>query len=167
MTKVPSLIIRPMTGTDATQVLKIYEMGIKTGNATFETRVPSWKKWNDGHLGHSRFVSETNKIVTGWVALSPVSKREAYRGVAEISIYIHKDFTGKGIGSALMERVINSSEDNGIWTLVAIVFPENEPSVRLHQKYGFREIGYREKISKIRGVWRNTVMFERRSRKTG
>jgi L-amino acid N-acyltransferase YncA len=159
--------IREMTESDSAAVLEIYRMGIETKNATFEKEVPSWTDWSTGHLNHSKFVALIDKEITGWVALSPVSKREAYRGVSEISIYIHRDHWGKGIASALMEKVIDSSEKNGIWTLFAVVFPENRASLLLHEKHGFRIIGRREKISKIDGIWRDTIMLERRSKIEG
>jgi phosphinothricin acetyltransferase len=161
------IIIREMENSDSKRVLEIYKMGIGTKMATFETNVPPWKEFNKNHLDHSRFVAEIDGSVIGWVALSPVSKRDAYRGVAEISIYIHKSHWGKGLGSVLMERVIKSSEDTGIWTLFASVFPENKATVSLHKKHGFRVIGTREKISQIDGIWRDTLILERRSTRTG
>jgi L-amino acid N-acyltransferase YncA len=162
-----NMIIRPMQLTDSEQVLEIFRMGIDTKNATFETEVPSWQDWNENHFLHSRFVAETDGLVSGWVALSPVSKRFAYRGVAEVSVYIHNDYQGKGLGSVLMEKVIESSEENGIWSVYSAVFPENKSSIALHKKYGFRVIGIREKIGQIDGIWRDTVSLERRSTKTG
>jgi L-amino acid N-acyltransferase YncA len=167
MTPENNIVIRKMTGSDSDQVLEIYRMGIETGNATFEKKVPDWKKWTGNHLNHSRFVAERNGMISGWVALSPVSKRDAYRGVAEISIYIHKECRGMGIGSVLLEKIIESSERNGIWTLTAVVFPENQASVDIHRKHGFRIVGIREKISQIDGVWRDTMLLERRSCKAG
>jgi L-amino acid N-acyltransferase YncA len=160
-----SMVIREMLQSDSEGVLQIYKMGIETRNATFEKNVPSWQDWTLNHLHHSRFVAETDSEITGWVALSPVSKRDAYSGVAEISIYIHNAHQGKGIGSVLMEKVIDSSEENGIWTLFAVVFPENLASVKLHKKHGFRIIGTREKISQIDGIWRDTTLLERRSKR--
>lgn len=143
----------------------IYERGIATGNATFQTAAPaSWDEWDKGHLLHSRFVAVAGGKVVGWVALSPTSARHCYRGVCEISIYIDDAFQGKGIGSALMKAVIRSSEEHGIWSLYASTFPENKASIGLHQKFGFRVIGYREKIAEHHGVWRDTVLLERRSK---
>ena len=162
-----NLNIRTMEDADSEKVLEIYKMGIDTKNAAFETNVPSWQEWNANHLGHSRFIIDVEGVAAGWVALSPVSKREAYKGVAEISIYIHNNYRGKGLGSLLMQKVIESSEDNGIWTLYGVVFPENRASIQLHRKHGFRIIGSREKISRIDGNWRDTVILERRSRKIG
>lgn len=115
-------------------------MGLETRNATFETAVPSWQEWDSKHLTHSRFISEENGIGTGWAALTPFSARNVYRGVAEVSVYVASGFRGKKIGSGLMEQIIISSELNGIWTLVSSVFPENEATLKLHKKFGFREI---------------------------
>jgi L-amino acid N-acyltransferase YncA len=156
-------MIRNMLNGDSQKVLEIYKMGLETRNATFETIVPSWQEWDSKHLRHSRFVSEEDGIVTGWVALSPFSSREVYKGVAELSIYVSTFSRGKKIGSALMEKTIASSELNGIWTLVSSVFPENEATLQLHEKFGFRVIGRRERIAKLDGIWRDTVLLERRN----
>lgn len=157
-------MIREMTSRDSAVVLEIYKMGIHTRNATFETDIPAWADWDSKHLQHSRFVYTENNKVLGWAALSAVSARPAYKGVAEISIYIHKDFQSQGIGSKLMEKVIVSSENNGIWTLNSSVFPENSATLRLHEKFGFRIIGLKEKVARLDGRWRNTVLLERRSK---
>jgi phosphinothricin acetyltransferase len=156
-------MLRIMLKGDSQNVLEIYRMGLETGNATFETIVPSWQEWDSKHLSHSRFVSEEDGIVTGWAALSPFSSREVYKGVAELSIYVAAGFRGKRTGSGLMEIIIASSERNGIWTLFSSVFPENVATIKLHQKFGFREIGKRERIAKLNGVWRDTILLERRS----
>jgi L-amino acid N-acyltransferase YncA len=156
-------MIREMLQTDSESVLEIYRMGLETRNATFETIVPKWQDWDSRHLSHSRFVSEENGKITGWAALTPFSSRDVYRGVAEVSIYIAAGFRGKGIGSGLMNRLIDSSELNGIWTLVSSVFPENEATLGLHKKFGFREIGIRERIARLDGKWRDTILLERRS----
>lgn len=153
-----------MRHTDGNQVLEIYKMGIETRNATFETSIPSWDEWDSKHIKHSRFVFEQNGVILGWVALSQVSPRYVYRGVAEVSIYIDLNHSNKGVGSKLMDIVIHSSENNGLWTLQSSVFPENIATLKLHQKFGFRVIGYREKIAFLDGVWRNTIILERRSR---
>ena len=160
-------MIRKMTQKDGPRVLEIYKMGIETGNATFETSIPCWEDWNSGHLKHSRFVYTDNGKVLGWVALSPVSSRSAYEGVAEISIYIDTDTLGKGIGSLLIYQVITSSEEHGIWSLHSSVFPENTVTLKLHEKFNFRIIGTREKIAQIDGKWRDTILLERRSAMTG
>jgi L-amino acid N-acyltransferase YncA len=158
-------MIREMRQSDGESVLEIYRMGLETRNATFETTVPSCKEWDSKHLLHSRFVSDENGIISGWSALTPFSSREVYCGVAEISIYVASGFRGMKIGSRLMEHVINSSELNGIWTLVSSVFPENVATLRLHVKFGFRIIGKREKIARLDGKWRDTILMERRSSK--
>jgi L-amino acid N-acyltransferase YncA len=157
------IIVREMVPADSRRVLDIYRMGLETGNATFETKVPVWQQWDSRHLPHSRFVAEVNGFVTGWAALSSYSTREVYRGVAELSIYVAEDFRGKNIGSELMINIISSSEKNGIWTLISSVFPENKATLRLHEKYGFRIIGRRERIAMLNGVWRDTILLERRS----
>lgn len=156
-------MVRNMLNSDSQKVLEIYRMGLETKNATFEISVPSWQEWDSKHLRHSRFVSEEDSIIAGWAALSPFSSREVYKGVAELSIYVATGFRGKKIGSALMEKLITSSELNGIWTLVSSVFPENEATLKLHAKFGFRVIGRRERIAKLDGIWRDTILLERRS----
>lgn len=157
--------IEKLTQSHWQEVAVIFKEGIQTKNATFRTQVPSWEKWNASHYQHSRFIAvEVNEVV-GWCAIAPVSTRFEYRGVAEVSVYVKQGVVGKGIGSLLMAAVIKSSEENGIWTLYSSLFPENEASVKLHLKYGFRKIGYREKIAQLDGVWRDTVLYERRSKK--
>jgi L-amino acid N-acyltransferase YncA len=156
-------MVREMQQADSQNVLEIYRMGLETRNATFETQVPSWQEWDTKHLPHSRFVFEENGKVTGWAALTPFSAREVYAGVAEVSIYVASGLRGKKIGSSLMEQVIISSELNGIWTLVSSVFPENEATLKLHSKFGFRVIGKRERIAQLKGKWRDTILLERRS----
>jgi L-amino acid N-acyltransferase YncA len=159
--------IREMISTDSLRVLEIYRMGIETGNATFETQVPDWKTWDLKHLPHSRFVSENNGYVSGWVALSSFSSREVYCGVAEVSIYVDALFRRKGIGSALMNRLILASEKKNIWTLFSSVFPENEATLNLHLHHGFRITGKRERIAQLHGIWRDTLLLERRSSVAG
>jgi phosphinothricin acetyltransferase len=156
-------IVRDMLQGDSKSVLEIYRMGLETRNATFETTVPTWQEWDSKHLSHSRFVSESEGNIVGWAALTPFSTREVYRGVAEVSVYIANGFRAKGIGSGLMEKIIISSELNGIWTLVSSIFPENEATLKLHTKFGFRIIGKREKIARLDGLWRDTILLERRS----
>ncbi len=160
-------MLTEMTERDSPDVLKIYQMGLETRNATFETTVPSWEIWNSKHHKHSRLVYIENTNVVGWAALSPTSAREVYGGVAEVSIYVHANFKGRGIGSQLMEKLLISSEENGIWSLFSSVFPENSATIKLHEKFGFRVLGYREKIAQLDGKWRNTVLLERRSKKIG
>ena len=146
------------------EAAKIYQAGIDTKNATFRNQIPSWENWNATHHQHSRFVVVENKNVLGWCAISPVSEREEYRGVAEVSVYVSLSSLGKGLGSLLMKSLIKSSEENGIWTLYSSLFPENKGSVHLHLKNSFRCIGKREKIAQQDGIWRDTVLFERRSK---
>ncbi|MGL6126981.1 GNAT family N-acetyltransferase [Chryseobacterium artocarpi] len=148
-------------------IANIYKQGIETGIATFETTVPTWETWNEIKLLHSRFVAVDNNDVLGWVALSKVSNRCVYEGVAEVSIYIAENHRGKGVGKILMENVIKESETNGIWTLQSGMFAENEATIALHKIVGFRIIGYREKIGKLAGVWKDNVIMERRSKVVG
>lgn len=148
-------------------VKEIYRLGLLTRNATFETQVPDFETWDHKYHAHLRWVSTWNDTVVGWAGLLPVSARKVYEGVAEVSIYIHPEHSGKGIGKQLMQYLIDESEKAGIWTLYSSIFPENHASIRLHQFTGFREIGYREKIAQLDGKWRNTVLFERRSKIVG
>lgn len=150
------------------EALAIYAQGVQGRNATFETEVPDFITWKKKFHPHLFWVAmDDNGKVMGWAALQPVSNRKVYEGVVEVTIYIDQLFAGMGIGSALMSHLIDKSEEAGIWTLYSSIFPENIASIRLHRKHGFREIGYREKIGQIDGVWRNTVLFERRSKKAG
>jgi L-amino acid N-acyltransferase YncA len=149
-------------------VKEIYDFGIATGNATFQTEAPSWNEWDKNHLKGSRLVAiDDNEIVMGWVALTPVSGRCVYAGVAEVSVYIHPNHQSKGVGKKLMEELILVSERQNLWTLQAGIFPENKASLRLHEQAGFRKVGYREKIGKLKNVWRDTVLLERRSKNVG
>ena len=148
---------------DWDEVRVIYLEGIATGNATFESTAPSWEEWNASHLPHSRLVTRTNNEVVGWAALSAVSRRAVYAGVAEVSIYVKSAHRGKGIGRGLLAQLIIESEAHGIWTLQAGIFPENEQSLSLHKHAGFREIGRRERIGCMHGVWRDVILLERRS----
>jgi L-amino acid N-acyltransferase YncA len=157
-------MIDQMTPNDWEQVRAIYLEGIRTGNSTFETDAPTWAKWNEGHLSVARLVMRDGEMVLGWAALSPVSKRAVYRGVVEVTVYVTETARGKGIGRALLEALIAESENNGVWTLQASIFPENTPSVELHLSCGFREVGRRERIAMLNGVWRDTLLFERRRR---
>ncbi|HNX65581.1 MAG TPA: N-acetyltransferase family protein [Bacteroidales bacterium] len=144
-------------------VKRIYESGIKTKNATFETSAPEWDSWNRAHRGDCRLAASVNDRVVGWAALSGVSGRCVYSGVAEVSIYVDPGFTGKGVGSILMEELIRESETKGIWTLQAGIFPENIASLKLHGKHGFRTVGIRERLGKLDNKWRDVVLMERRS----
>ncbi len=157
-------MIRNLKPKDFPAVRQIYRYGLSTGNATFETELPTWEGWDRSHLFHSRFVHEHSLAgITGWAALSPVSDREAYRGVAEVSVYLGAEFLGQGIGTRLLTALVDSSEKHGVWSLYSSLFPENAASIALHEKCGFREVGFREKIGCLDGIWRNTVIMERRS----
>ncbi|MFN5889082.1 MAG: GNAT family N-acetyltransferase [Bacteroidota bacterium] len=146
------------------EVSVIFKQGIESGNATYETQSPSWQEWDKGHLPQVRFVALDQGQVIGWIALSPVSNRFVFRGVAELSIYIHDNFQGRGVGAQLMEAAIESSVAEGIWMLQSGIFPENVGSIALHKKFGFREVGYRERIGQMpkSGEWRDIVLLERR-----
>ena len=149
-------------------VARIYAEGIATGNATFQKDIPSWEEWDISHLQNCRFVAlNTEGVVLGWAALTPVSGRCVYAGVAEVSVYVTPQYSGHGVGKMLMNALIESSETEGLWTLQAGIFPENIGSVRLHESVGFRQIGRRERIGKMDGVWRDTLLLERRSEKVG
>ncbi len=162
-----SVIVEEMLPVNWQSVVDIYVQGFSTKNATFQTEAPTWQEWNKNHSENLRFVALINGVVTGWAALSPVSSRAVYAGVMEVSVYVHEDYRGKGIGNALLERLITESETKNIWTLQSGIFTENNPSIALHQKLGFRKIGYREKVGKMDGVWRDTVLMERRSKIAG
>jgi L-amino acid N-acyltransferase YncA len=144
-------------------VRQIYAEGIATGNATFETELPNWEKWNSTHRPDCRLVARKGKQILGWAALSPVSSRRVYAGVAEVSVYVGSSSHGHGVGTALLKALIEHSERNGIWTLQAGIFPENFASIALHKTYGFREVGIRHRIGKLGEVWRDTMLLERRS----
>lgn len=159
--------IRTLTANDWESVSSIYLDGIGTGEATFETRGPTWEEWNSNHLTAPRLVATSEERIVGWAALSPVSSRAVYAGVAEISVYVANDWRGKGVGRALLETLVLESEKNAIWTLLASIFPENVASMALHKSCGFREVGRRERIGKMNGVWRDTILIERRSKLVG
>lgn len=148
-------------------IAEIYRQGINTGMATFETAVPSWESWNENKLYHSRLIAFENNEALGWAAVSNVSSRCVYEGVAEVSIYVSENHRGKGVGKILMEHLIKESEANGIWTLQSGMFPENKATIALHQRFGFRIVGYREKIGKLQDVWKDSVIMERRSKVVG
>ncbi len=163
-----SITIHPMQAADWTVVAQIYAEGIATGEATFETEVPGWETWHASRLPHSRFVarSEAGEVV-GWAALSAVSSRCVYAGVAEVSVYVAPAAWGQGIGRQLLQTLIDSAEAEGIWTLQAGIFPENVASVTLHKKLGFRVVGRREKLGQQYGRWRDVLFLERRSQTVG
>jgi L-amino acid N-acyltransferase YncA len=147
-------------------VRAIYEEGIATGDATFETEVPSWEAWDAAHLGEHRLVARRGDEVVGWAALVPVSGRCVYAGVAEHSVYVAASARGQGVGRELLEALIASAEHSGIWTLQSGIFPENRASLRLHEVCGFRIVGTRERIGHHQGRWRDVILLERRSSAT-
>jgi L-amino acid N-acyltransferase YncA len=162
-----SVAVRIMQGGDWDAVRSIYLEGIATGLATFETEAPSWEDWDAKHLPAPRLIASDDEGVLGWAALSPVSGRRVYAGVAEVSVYVSASARGRGIGRTLLEELVKESESAGIWTLQASIFPENEASILLHKACGFRAVGTRHRIGKLNGVWRDTVLLERRSTVAG
>ncbi|NJB36420.1 N-acetyltransferase [Croceivirga sp. JEA036] len=160
--------LRYMLAKDWPTVSKIYAEGIATGIATFETNVPSYEDWDAGHLKNCRWVATEANHLIGWAALSPVSSRCVYGGVAEVSIYIASNARGKGIGKQLLQQLILDSEDNGYWTLQSGIFPQNKASVALHITCGFRHLGTRERIAQTKeGIWVDNLLLERRSKIIG
>lgn len=160
-------LIEPLTANDWAGVRAVYLEGISTGDATFETEAPAWEAWDAGHLRGARLVARSGREVLGWAALSPVSNRCVYGGVAEVSVYVAAAARGRGGGRALLAALVAASEACGIWTLQAGIMPENAASVRLHLASGFREVGRRERLGKLNGVWRDVLLLERRSQKVG
>jgi L-amino acid N-acyltransferase YncA len=144
-------------------VARIYGEGIATGLATFETEVPTWQRWDEGHLTAHRFVAIVDGDVVGWAAVSPVSDRCVYGGVVENSVYVAADARGKGVGRHLLATLIASTERDGIWTIQTGIFPENAASLRAHEAAGFRVVGCRERIGQLNGAWRDVLLLERRS----
>ncbi|HEY6196196.1 MAG TPA: GNAT family N-acetyltransferase [Candidatus Eisenbacteria bacterium] len=162
------LTLGAMAATDAGAVLAIYAEGIASGHATFQTEVPGWAEWDAAHFPSPRLVArDGDGVVLGWCALSPVSSREVYRGVAEESVYVAEAARGRGIGRALLEAMVRESEAAGVWTLQTGIFPENTASLALHEACGFRVLGVRERIGRHHGRWRDVVFMERRSRVAG
>jgi len=159
--------IEPMQDSDWPAVREIYRKGMETGDATFQTAVPEWAEWDAGHLRHSRLVTRDADAVGAWAALSPVSRRACYSGVAEVSIYVGEAYRGQGLGRRLLSALVAESEANGMWTLQAAIFPENRASIALHERVGFRRVGVRERIGQREGRWRDTVLLERRSKSVG
>lgn len=158
---------RTMVRSDWDAVSSIYEEGIATGFATFETKVPTYESWNATHMSSCRLVAIQNENILGWAALSPVSNRCVYGGIAEVSVYIAKNSRGMGVGKLLMKTLISESESEGLWTLQSGIFPENKGSIELHKKMEFRYIGKRERVGKLDGIWKDNVLFERRSKIVG
>ena len=161
------IVINDMEKDHWDHVLKIYLDGIATGIATFQTQAPAWEEWDRGHMSTCRLVAAVEKEIVGWAALSPTSSRSVYAGVAEVSVYVNNQNRGVGIGKALLDALVKTSEENGLWTLQAGIFPENIASLTLHKQMGFREVGIRERIGKMGDVWRDVVLLERRSNVQG
>ena len=159
--------IEEMKPQDWKAVRSIYRDGIATKNATFEAEAPGWDIWDGNHLDFCRFVVRFKGEVVGWAALSPISKRQVYSGVAEVSVYLAESVRGKGIGKVLLKKLVNASEKAGIWTLQGGIFPENEASIALHKACGFRIVGRRDRLGRMDGVWRDVVLMERRSTVAG
>jgi phosphinothricin acetyltransferase len=158
-----SVTIAPLEPGHWEAVRAIFQDGIEMGMATFEVTPPDWPAWSAAHRPDCRLVALDGDRVVGWAALSPVSARAAYAGVAEVSVYVARRRHGEGIGRRLLEALVAASESAGIWTLQAVVFPQNEASLRLHRRAGFRHVGRRERIARLRGAWQDTVLLERRS----
>lgn len=156
------MLVRPLHPDDYPAVAAVFAEGIATGLATFETEVPGWDEWDAGHLADHRFVAELDGEVVGWIAVVPYSRRAVYRGVGEESVYVAERARGRGVGHALLETVIESARDGGLWTLQAGVFTDNGASLALHRALGFREVGIRERIGQLDGVWRDVVLLELR-----
>lgn len=159
--------IRPITKDNFSEVVDIYKQGLATNIATFQNDLPQWEDWNKGHLDFCRISIYENNKMLGWTALTPVSSRCVYAGVAEVSVYIAQKERGKGIGKILLNELIKQSEANGIWMLQSGIFSENQSSIKLHEKCGFRMVGYREKIGKKNGIWKDTILMEYRSKNIG
>ena len=162
-----NLVLERLQPEDWEAVCRIYQEGIDTGQATFETAVPSWEEWDAGKLADPRLVARIEGVIAGWAALSLVSRRAVYAGIAEVSVYVAGDVHGQGVGKALLRELIMRSERNGYWMLQAVMFPENKASVALHRACGFRIVGTREKIGIHHGIWRDTILLERRSQIVG
>ena len=156
-----------MQPVDWPAVSRIYAEGIHTGFATFEKEIPSYDKWDKAHLKECRLVAWQDTEVVGWASLSPVSSRCVYGGVAEVSVYVSKEHRGKGVGRQLLLSLIDASEKAGFWTLQSGIFPENRASIQLHETCGFRLLGKRERVGKLDGIWKDNVLFERRSKTVG
>jgi phosphinothricin acetyltransferase len=171
--KFMALIITNMVAVDWPQVAAIYGEGIETGHATFASQPPAtWEEWRENKINSCSLVAKENHEIFGWAALRPISNRAVYAGVAEVSVYVSAKTRGKGVGSLLLHELIGKSEANGVWTLQAGIFPENQASLSLHFKHGFRQVGLREKMGKMtfgsyEGRWRDVVLLERRSKVAG
>ncbi len=156
--------LRPFKKEDFKKVSNVYAEGIATGIATFETEIPDWKTWNEKYIESCRIVAEIDAEVIGFAVLSQASKRKVYKGVAEVSVYVSDKNHGKGVGEELLKQLIAESEENGFWTLQAVIFSDNLASINLHKKCGFRIVGVRERIGKLKGKWHDNYFLERRSK---
>ena len=156
------MVVRPLVRSDWPDVERIYRDGLATGVATFETELPSWEMWNEAHLPAPRLVAERNTTIVGWVAVSRVSRRPAYRGVVEHSIYVDASARRSGIGRTLLEALVAEAPAHGIWTIQTSIIEANAPSLRLHESFGFRVVGRRERIAQLDGVWLDTLLLELR-----
>jgi len=162
-----SVTIAPLEPEHWEGVRAVFQDGIDSGIATFETTLGNWPAWDAAHRRDCRFVALADGVVVGWAALTPVSARSAYAGVAEVSVYVARACQGRGIGPRLLRHLVDASERAGIWTLQAVVFPQNAVSVATHRRAGFREVGRRERIALLRGAWQDTLLLERRSASVG
>jgi L-amino acid N-acyltransferase YncA len=159
--------IRTLQESDWIYVAEIYRQGIETNNATFQKEIPTWNDWDYAHIKACRIVACLDNEIIGWAALTPVSGRCVYAGVAEVSVYVSNQYKGRKVGTKLLEGLISESESEGFWTLQAGIFPENLASIKIHENLGFRTVGYREKIGKMNNTWRDTILLERRSKIIG
>jgi phosphinothricin acetyltransferase len=162
-----NIVFRSMKKDDWISVAEIYRQGIESGNATFQRDIPTWDEWDSAHIKTCRIVASIDNEIAGWAALTSVSGRCVYAGVAEVSVYVSNLFKGQKVGTRLLERLISESEKEGYWTLQAGIFPENKASLKIHFNLGFRNVGFREKIGKMNDIWRDTILLERRSKKVG
>ncbi len=159
--------IRPFVKSDFPSVKDIYQQGIDSGDATFQEQAKDYDDWNESLLPNCRLVAENNGQVIGWAALSSASNRCVYSGIAEVSVYVSSNSQGSGVGNSLLDALIKASEEEGIWTLQAGIFPENKVSIHIHSKHGFKMLGIREKLGQMNGIWRDIVFMERRSKVVG
>jgi len=161
------ITIRPFVKSDFPSVKDIYQQGIDSGDATFQEQAKDYDDWNESLLPNCRLVAENNRQIIGWAALSSASNRCVYSGIAEVSVYVSSNSQGLGVGNSLLESLIKASEEQGIWTLQAGIFPENKASIHIHSKNGFKVLGIREKLGQMNGIWRDIVFMERRSKVVG
>ncbi len=161
------ITIRPFVKSDFPSVKDIYQQGIDSGEATFQEQAKDYDVWNESLLPSCRLVAESNRQIIGWAALSSTSNRCVYSGIAEVSVYVSSNSQGLGVGNSLLEALIKASEEEGIWTLQAGIFPENKASIHIHSKNGFKVLGIREKLGQMNGIWRDIVFMERRSKVVG